>query len=91
MVYIGQTSPIQSKISKLECSCIGAAASSLNLSKALAQAAEHKGSEMPVARNNLKITYRYSWTRYNKTTQKQGKKGDIWLIVGKRISFHLHK
>lgn len=50
-----QTSPIQIKISKFECSYITTVASSQNLRKADAQAFEHIGFEIPSAKNNLKV------------------------------------
>lgn len=55
----GITSPIHIKISKLEGSYIIAEASSQTLRKAHAQALKDRGSDIPVARNNLKTANQY--------------------------------
>lgn len=52
------TSPIQIKISRLEGSCITAAASSQNLRNPNAQALEQNGWVIPAAKNNLNIAGR---------------------------------
>lgn len=53
------TSPIHIKISKLDGSYITAGASSQTLRRAHAQALKDRGSDIPVARNNLKEANQY--------------------------------
>lgn len=74
------TSPIHISISKLSGLCITAVASSQNFLKAVAQACEHNGSDIPAAKNTLKtrdqvtniilISKKRIWTRYIKKKKK---------------------